>query len=162
MTLIASGFRRIPIPPTPSIRFGDLKFSGPFLLGLQQWPAYLRPFGGLYAVTVPDDTWKPLPHRPIYFGETEDLPERVCLTHEKLPEWVRAACGQALHFSFYVVIGEQQRKAAEKHLIEHYKPECNKTYNRNAIAARAFYGSLQNTFAPFPRLRELHTLKDLE
>jgi hypothetical protein len=122
-------------------------------------------------VTVQDPNWGPLPHRPLYIGQTGDLSERPSLDHEKFPDWARAAHGKALYASYFVILPEQERKAAEKQLIEHYNPECNITYNRNnAIAARIFdgTGALQNAFgfppvtsAPFPRLTALRRLKDL-
>ena len=101
---------------------------------------YVPSYGGIYAVMVYDSTWKPLPYRPIYIGEAQNLSERVCQIHEKYDSWVRAACGGQLYVAFHCIEGEAARKAAERRLIEHFKPECNKTFNHNALPLRALAG----------------------
>lgn len=127
------------------IRFLHLPFAGPTPLKLTYRPVlaslatHQRPFGtthipdfgGLYAIMVHDATCHPLPYRLIYVGEAGKLSERVCRSHEKYASWERAACGAQLFIAFHCIPNESERKAAERQLIEHYRPECNRTFNSN-------------------------------
>jgi hypothetical protein len=122
-----------PAQPQRWIKFSDLAFAGPTLLGLE--PSFN--FGGVYAVLVLDTQWGPMPYRPIYFGEAGNMSERVCPSHEKYKSWERAARGGLLFVAFHVIPNEAARKAAEKQLIGQYSPECNVTHN--AFAALLGY-----------------------
>ena len=133
------------------ISFLQLPFSGPVPLNLTYKPVFggapvpynttdVPSFAGLYAIMVYDATWRPLPYRLIYVGEAGNLAERVCSSHEKYPSWVRAASGGQLFAAFHAVVRESARKTAERQLIEHYGPECNKTYNHNALTLRSLMG----------------------
>jgi hypothetical protein len=68
----------------------------------------------------------------IYLGKAGDLSERVCGSHEKYASWEQAACGAQIFVAFYLVGDESARTSAERRIIEHYKPECNETFNHNA------------------------------
>ncbi len=113
------------------IWFSNLPFAGPTPFDI----AAKHNFGGLYAILVFDPRCKPLPYRVIYIGEAGDMGERVCRSHEKYQSWVRSAGGSLLFVAFHAIVNETERRAAERRLIEHYRPECNETFN-------AFYGLL--------------------
>ena len=86
---------------------------------------------------VDDATWGPLPYRLICVGKARSLAERVCRSHEKYESWVHAASGAALFVAFHFIEEESARSAVERRLIEHYRPECNETFNHNALALRS-------------------------
>jgi hypothetical protein len=86
---------------------------------------------------VRDAAWRPQPYRLIYIGEAGNLAERVVRSHEKYESWRHAAGGAQLFVAFHAVEGTLIRRVREKKLIEHYEPECNKTFNRNALAVRS-------------------------
>jgi hypothetical protein len=120
------------------IRLLNLPFTGPKLLRPTCGaPAYLPSVGGLYAIMIYDATCRPLPYRSIYMGETGNLAEGVCQDHENYELWERVAGGAPLYVAFHPIDDETARRIAERLLIEHYGPECNTTFNRNALALRA-------------------------
>lgn len=138
----------LPIRNRSYIQFLDWTFSFPTQLNLTYRPvgvAYPTPtgitqipsFGGLYAVMVYDAGGSPKPYRLIYVGESANLADRVCSSHEKYPSWIRAASGAQLFVAFSPIVGEAARKSAARQIITHYGPECNKTFNRNMAALRA-------------------------
>lgn len=145
LTLIP-GAQCMPALPLRRIQFLNLNFTGPTPLRLTYKPVFLgspRPFsttympsfGGLYAILVHDATCSPRPYRLIYLGKAGDLSERVCGSHEKYESWMRAACGAQLFVAFYLMANELARTSAERRLIEHYRPECNKTFNHGLYEA---------------------------
>ena|SRR5712691_5728564 len=141
----------MPTLPLRRIQFLNLQFTGPTPLRLTYKPVFRgspRPFsttyvpsyGGLYAIVVYDATCSPLPYRLIYLGKAGNLSERVCGSHEKYESWVRAACGAQLFVAFRSIKDESTRTVSERRLIEHYGPECNKTFNPNTLALRSLLG----------------------
>lgn len=127
------------------IRFLNLTFAGPALFSTTRVPAY----GGLYAILLYDATWRPLPYRLIYVGETGNAAERVCRSHEKHESWTRAASGYPLYVAFCAMSSALARRMAERRIIERYKPECNMTFNQNALALRAL-GLLYSDVSSWP------------
>jgi excinuclease UvrABC nuclease subunit len=83
-------------------------------------------------VLVFDFAGSPRPYRPIYFGKTENLSERVTSSHEKYSEW-RAACQSltGLHLAYHVMrdSSDWQRSTLERNLIAKYAPRCNDVFN---------------------------------
>jgi hypothetical protein len=84
------------LPPPPaagqSIRFGDWGFSSPELLigdGLLGLGGLESP--GLYVVMAYDAGWRPLPYRPLYFGESDKIWTRATPSHENYETWKREA-----------------------------------------------------------------------
>jgi hypothetical protein len=118
------------------IWFLNLPFAGPTAFDVAHKPT----FGGLYAIMVFDATCTPLPYRLIYVGETGNLAERVCRSHEKYPSWVRAAGGRQLFVAFHAIENSLLRRAAEQRLIGHYRPACNETFNPNALQLKTLLG----------------------
>jgi hypothetical protein len=121
-----------PQPKVHGIHFArnngnTIRFSEP---GLLHW-ALLPSAPGIYAILVRDQSCKPRAFRALYFGEADDLHDRVNDGHEKYLKWVRAAGGKRLFVAFRVLSlhSEAGRKAVEKGLIEHYAPECNIVHN---------------------------------
>lgn len=111
------------IPLAQGIHYGNRGFSEPC-----QFPAPLTPpTQGLYAILVPDASSSPRPFRVLYFGETQNLMNRLTQQHEKFAEWKREAGGSTLYVAFHAMFGgtDQQRKDAERELINAYKPPCN-------------------------------------
>ena len=136
----------MPALPLRRIQFLDRLFTGPTPLRLTYKPVfrgsptpfsttYVPNFGGLYAVMVHDGTCSPLPYRLIYVGKAGNLSERVCLSHEKYPSWAQAACGAQLFVAFHSIADESARAIAERQIIEHYRPECNQTFNHGLYEA---------------------------
>lgn len=136
------------VPPRRrSISFLGVSFDRPSPLILVENAATLRAqgllastfipsFGGLYVIMVHDPTWSPLPYRPIYIGQAEELSERVCPSHEKYPSWIRAASGAYLYVAFCHIEDKGVRSDLERRLITHYSPSCNRTFNYNAARMR--------------------------
>jgi hypothetical protein len=123
-TLKLRGILPAPVQPQQWIKFSDLAFAGPKLLGFG--PSYS--FAGLYAIMVIDMKWRPLPYRVIYFGEAGNMADRLA-NHEKRESWKRAAGGSVLFVAVRAISVESARKAAEERLIGHYSPECNVIHN---------------------------------
>jgi hypothetical protein len=105
--------------------FADLPFAGPYFLA----SASILTYGGLYAILVPDASSRPKPYRLVYIGESGNLSERVCTSHENHSSWVRAAGGASgLYVAFHYITDQTARRATEKRVIAYYKPECNGTH----------------------------------
>lgn len=116
-------------PPTPvGIFFQTAYFSEPKPLPFSSLPN----LPGIYAILVMDFACKPRPYRPIYFGKAIDLSSRIGPSHEKYPEWRSAARGTTLYIAYHLMTKatDVHRANVEENLIRHYKPVCNKTYNR--------------------------------
>ena len=118
----------LPPPAASSIRFGDWIFSAPepvtsnALLGLGGLES-----PGLYVVMAYDPGWRPLPYRPLYFGESERIWNRATASHENYVSWKREASTTTLYRAFHYMTGSTraQRQARESSLIAHYNPPCN-------------------------------------
>ena len=66
-----------PPPAAPLIRFGERYFSYPEELPTRGVLPFPSGGPGLYAVIAYDPGWRPLPFRPLYFGESEDIWSRA-------------------------------------------------------------------------------------
>ena len=120
------------------IKFGERQFSEP-----RRFPELLiPPTQGIYAILVQDANYKPRPFRVIYFGESSNLGDRVCTTHEKYSDWTRSAGGTQLYMAYHWTTGmnDTQRRDAECVLINQYKPECNVRFDTPA-ALKSLYQS---------------------
>jgi len=113
------------------IWFLDLGFSEPTPFDI----AHRQSCGGIYVIMVSDTRWGPRQYRPIYFGKAGNFAERVCLSHEKYADWVRASGGSLLFAAFHFATQERERATAERRLISYYKPQCNVTFNNLATLA---------------------------
>jgi hypothetical protein len=117
-----------PFPPAQTIRFGDWIFSAPetvtgrTLLGLGGLES-----PGLYVVMAYDASWRPLPYRPLYFGESDTIWNRATPSHENYESWKRQAGTATLYRAFHHMTGSThgQRQARESALIAHYNTPCN-------------------------------------
>ena len=132
-------------PTTPTgIRFADLWFSEPVLLpdgcvsGMFDQP-------GLYVVLVRDQSWRPRPFRPLYFGESEGVWQRATSAHENCKSW-RAQAGpfQPVYRALCPLPGwtRAQRQLAESALIATFQPPCNDRLSRS-LAVLAGVGRLR-------------------
>jgi len=119
---------------------GLLTFSSPsafpssFLLPL---PA----LAGVYVILAPDANWRPLPYRPIYFGETGDLSTRVNAAHEHFENWKQEAAQLYVSYMFTVLDSPAQRRQIEEALIACYAPQtplCNRKVPSNRSALSQF------------------------
>jgi len=119
----------LPPPATAqSIRFGDWIFSSPELvtgnpflgLGGLESP-------GLYVVLAYDAGWRPLPYRPLYFGESDNIWSRATPSHENYESWKGESRTATLYRAFHYMTGSTraERQARESALIAHYNPPCN-------------------------------------
>jgi excinuclease UvrABC nuclease subunit len=124
-------------PVVQGIKFGDRQFYEP-----RRFPSLLiPPTQGIYAILVSDATWTPRPFRVIYFGESNNLGNRISTAHEKYIDWTREAAGSQLYVAYHVTIGmtDAQRRDAECVLINQYQPVCNVRMDTPA-AFKLFYG----------------------
>jgi len=114
--------------PMPLIVLGGRHFSYPELFTSQGLLAALGGGPGLYAVMAYDLGWRPLPYRPLYFGESENIWSRATAEHENYSSWVREAGTATLYRAFHYMTGSTAaaRRAAESALIAHYGTPCNR------------------------------------
>jgi hypothetical protein len=132
------------VPQTSGIGFcqrvgGTIAFGAPRRL----INALLPRTACLYAILVPDQTAQPRKFRVIYFGQANNADSRVRPSHERYPDWVKAAGGGSnlfVAFHWMPSSTEQQRCAVEDELISYYNPKCNKTDARSNPSLAAFYG----------------------
>src|SRR6516165_6068910 len=96
----------LPLPSAQSIQFGNWIFSPPELLtantllglgGLQS--------PGLYVVMVYDAGWRPLPYRPLYFGESDKIWNRATASHDNYESWKLEASTATLYRAFHYMTG---------------------------------------------------------
>lgn len=110
-----------------SIKYGSYVFDEPVLFAL--WSPPNRT--GLYAILIPDKSFRPKPFRVIYFGESGNLSERGFFkSHNKYSCWIREAGSEEnLYIAIYLMPDStpSQRKFIEKLLITQYKPVCNQS-----------------------------------
>ena len=115
--------------PVAGIVYGNRSFSEP-----QRFPSLSTPVAsGIYAILVPDSSYRPRPFRVIYFGESNNLFTRVCTSHEKYADWQREAGVNSLYGTsdLYVAfhptndLTDQRLRDAECELINQYLPPCN-------------------------------------
>lgn len=108
-----------------SIRYGGYVFDAP--APLAAWSAPGK--AGVYAILVPDQTYRPMPFRVIYFGESGDMSERGFLKgHRKYSCWIReAGSEESLYIAVYPMPKStpEQRRAVESKLISEVGPVCN-------------------------------------
>jgi hypothetical protein len=106
------------------ITLGDRVFTQPM-----RFPSMLiPPLPGLYAILVKDNGLFGSLMRPVYIGESEDLKKRLTVAHEKCDDWKREAAGRELYYALHTPVGmlnDQQRRAAERDLIDRLQPPCN-------------------------------------
>jgi hypothetical protein len=125
------------LPPpvaAQSIRFGDWVFLSPELL---TGNTFLGLGGlespGLYVVLAYDAGWRPLPYRPLYFGESDKMWSRATTSHENYESWKCESGTTTLYRAVHRVTGSTriQRQARESALIAHYNPPCNQRLSFN-------------------------------
>jgi hypothetical protein len=108
-----------------TINLGGKHFTKPVLLSSWQAPS----LAGLYVILTFDGNIRPLPYRPIYFGETDNLgTRRIGRSHDRFSCWSLQAGGEAdLYISIFIVplSNAEQRRAIEQQLIAVYRTPCN-------------------------------------
>ena len=116
------------LPAFQLIQFGDRSFSYPEVVPDEELLATFDS-PGLYVVMGYDPAWRPLPYRPLYFGESDSIWRRATGAHENYARWKHEAGGAFLYRSFHYMDGstQRQRQAAESALIFQYNPPCNRT-----------------------------------
>jgi len=118
------------------------RFSGPVPLSTWSPPAT----DGVYAICVPDQGWNPLPVRPIYFGQSEDLKGRgFPRQHHAYRRWMFQVPSEAeLLAAWLAMLGspKQGRMALEEYLIRIYDPPCNKAPHPDPWKAASSHASL--------------------
>jgi hypothetical protein len=107
------------------IRFLDFTFTEPAPFDTALKPQH----GGLYVVLIYDSSWHPRSYRPIYFGKSRNLSERLSSSHEKHSSWIRVSAGHPLYVAFCRFDSALLRTATERRLISHYKTVCNDVFN---------------------------------
>jgi hypothetical protein len=95
-------------------------------------PLFLTPAPsgpGLYAIQVADKTYRPHPFEPIYFGESEDLADRLFPSQEAFRRWSMhpaVNAGSLLYISYMKLpYNRRFRQRVEGNLIARYRPVCN-------------------------------------
>jgi hypothetical protein len=88
-------------PQAQCIRFGNLVFSYPEPLADATLADTILSAPGLYVVMVFDASWSPLPYRPLYFGESENMRSRATRAHEKYASWKREGGTATLYRAFH-------------------------------------------------------------
>ena len=108
-----------------SISFADYLFSEPErLLGWK--PPYLA---AIYAILVDDPSCTPVPFRPIYFGETDDLSAPGLIQRHPLHDCWYKQTGSV--YRLYIAIFDMaesslaERQQVQTELIKRYRPICN-------------------------------------
>jgi hypothetical protein len=108
-----------------SINFGGYQFTYPVRLSTWQAPW----LSGLYAILRFDLSARPLPYKPIYFGETDNFATRgIGKSHDKYDCWALEAGAEAdLYISIFAMPSSHaiQRRAIEQQLIATYQTPCN-------------------------------------
>jgi hypothetical protein len=122
-----------PRPQSPFIRFGNVLFSDPEPLTDATLADIVLSTAGLYAIMVYDAGWSPLPYRPLYFGESDNIRTRATRTHENYASWKREGGTATLYRAFHSMPGSNrtQRQAVESALIAHYNTPCNERLSFN-------------------------------
>ena len=87
-----------------------------------------------------DAACRPLPYRPIAFGESDMIWTRATRSHEDYTRWRRESGAIVLYCGFHHMPGSTyiQRQAVERALIARYDPPCNR---RPAFDIAAFLGA---------------------
>ncbi|MFP3983106.1 MAG: hypothetical protein ACLFV2_05385 [Desulfurivibrionaceae bacterium] len=108
-----------------SIYFGEHFFSEPERL--TSWkPPYIA---GIYAILVDDPTVTPVPFRPIYFGETNNMAEPGLIQNHPLHDCWYNQTGSV--YRLFITVYEMpdstpfERQQVEAGLIRQYRPICN-------------------------------------
>ena len=116
------------------IYFDGFPFSTP--VPLVRWTPPRR--AGIYTVMVEDPQWKPVPARPIYFGESGDLAGRgFPFNHHAVDVWFEVARGALLWISYLPTPGwsDSERRSVETRLTDHYQTPCNARIGKRQQAA---------------------------
>ena len=126
----------------PAVRFSEpLTFPSSLYKALYAVaPGISRPDPGLYVILVADSSAYPRQFRPLYFGESGNMNERVATSHEHYDNWCRAAGGaENIRVAYCWMFGstKEERVAVESALIEHYGPQCNTVFNWRSIGTPA-------------------------
>ena len=110
------------IAPIDRIRLLRFDFTGPYPFP----PTAMPPFEGIYAILASDMVGI-LRDRVLYIGETMNMSERLCDSHERCDDWKREAKGRQLCFAYLSTPGatDEQRKRVQEALIKEYAPPCN-------------------------------------
>jgi hypothetical protein len=107
------------------IRFADYVFGEPVPFGIYSAPPHMT---GLYAVLVPDPTWRPRQFQPIFFGVFDGRRECQLSTAEHTA-CLRIAAGKGLYIAMYnlpPVYGLTESDRMRRELIQVYSPICNR------------------------------------
>lgn len=108
-----------------SFVLNNIEFSEPE--PLIQWNPPNR--AGLFAIMIPNKTVKPKPLEVVYLGESGNLNDTILSSHQKKQSWLLQAANNEhdLFISTYLMpkSTEEQRRAIESALINHFKPPCN-------------------------------------
>lgn len=109
------------IAPIDRIQLLRFDFRGPYPFP----PTVMPPFKGIYAILA--SGMGILRDRLLYIGETTNMSERVCDSHERCGDWKREAKGRQLCFAYLSTPGwtDEERKNVEEALIRAYDPPCN-------------------------------------
>jgi hypothetical protein len=92
----------------------------------------LAPDPGIYAIVVGDNSASPRPFRVLYFGESENITERVTTAHEHYEDWCQAGGGAhnlRVAYNFMFASSKAERISTESGLIGYYRPVCNRQFN---------------------------------
>jgi len=84
---------------------------------------------GLYVILKPDLSIRPIPLKPIYFGQTSNFAERDLLKSHKIYNLVKEMdSDEGIFIAIYIMLGsiEEERKTMQAELIAKYRPVCNK------------------------------------
>ena len=115
-----------------TIRMAHKLFEGPF--PIDGWTPPAR--AGVFCIMVPDSRCVP-PFRPVYFGESSNLAERVFpgAQHGRA-SWLDIA---DYDLSIYVAAhwmpqsSLDERKAVERQLVQFCQPECNEVFRGRSL-----------------------------
>lgn len=108
-----------------TMSFADYLFSEP-----ERLPSWKPPYmAGIYAILMDDPSCTPVPFRPIYFGETDDMSEPGLIQHHPLHDCWYKQTGSV--YRLHIAVSEMpesstaERQRMQTELIKHYRPICN-------------------------------------
>jgi len=107
-------------------------FDGPF--PIDGWTPPAR--AGVFCIMVPDSRCVP-PYRPVYFGESSNLAQRVFPG----PQQGRASWLDIADYDLSVYVAAHwmpqstldERKAVERELVQLCQPECNEVFRGRSL-----------------------------
>jgi len=115
-----------------TIRLAHKIFEGPFPINGWTPP----PRAGVFCIMVPDSRCVP-PYRPVYFGQSQNLAERVFPgAQHGHASWLDIADYDltiyvAAHWMPQSTLDE--RKATERQLVQLCQPECNEVFRGRSL-----------------------------